>query len=636
MKPSIKTTLIIALAITFSLWSLVVVQARYKRGGNTTWYDILHTCRDGVVINIAINSAVQPSVDLTGTLLSDGTTIAAGTYLLENVPQYIPGIGWVPWSETITANWNTTIQPGSRVGMLLLPPDNLRVPLEATVEDCLLTEAPAVVESMIIPDPTGEETIPSTFTFFPSSPPACITVTIPVTLTQPVGDLNLSMLIDGVFSPEQSAISASLTSPAGTTVQLFENANGNFGERCKDMDTNLLFDPLADFVLDDDSVFPFSGGTAPYTSTAMIPAEALDTFRGENAAGDWTLDICNNSQIVGGGLWCVYMEFDEAGTVSGHLYLDSNGNGAQEGGEPNLSGVDVHITDSEINLQTVSSDGNGDWVATVPPGNTTVSVNTGDPDFPNGATQTEGDDPTTVTAVAGTDTDAGNDGYYLPGTVSGHLYEDTNGNGSQAAGEPDLANVDIIVTDSGSNSQTVATNANGDWTATVPPGTTSADVDQSDPDYPVGYTQTEGDDPTTVTAVAGADTDAGNDGYYLSSTSGTVSGHLYEDTNGNGSQAAGEPDLANVDIIVTDSSSNSQTVATNANGDWTATVPPGTTTIAVDSNDPDYPAGAVQIEGSTSSQVTAVAGETVFVGNYGYYFDVVENLGLYLPLIVVP
>ena len=49
-------------------------------------------------------------------------------------------------------------------------------------------------------------------------------------------------------------------------------------------------------------------------------------------------------------------------------------------------------------------------------------------------------------------TDAGNDGYYLSGTVSGHLYLDTNGDGDQDSGEPDLDNVDVIVTDAMSNS----------------------------------------------------------------------------------------------------------------------------------------------------------------------------------------
>ena len=65
----------------------------------------------------------------------------------------------------------------------------------------------------------------------------------------------------------------------------------------------------------------------------------------------------------------------------------------------------------------------------------------------------------------------------------------------------------------------------------MPAGTTTADVDETDPQYPVNHTQTEGDDPTTVQAVGGEDTSLGNDGY---APNGTVSGHLYIDTNGDG------------------------------------------------------------------------------------------------------
>ena len=102
-----------------------------------------------------------------------------------------------------------------------------------------------------------------------------------------------------------------------------------------------------------------------------------------------------------------------------------------------------------------------------------------------------------------------------PGHGHGHLYIDANGNGTQDAGEPDLANVDVVITDSQRRHQTVITDANGNWTATVPPGSTTANVDERPtPQFPAGYTQTEGTDPTTVTAVAGANTVAGNDGYY--------------------------------------------------------------------------------------------------------------------------
>ncbi len=200
-------------------------------------------------------------------------------------------------------------------------------------------------------------------------------------------------------------------------------------------------------------------------------------------------------------------------TVYGHLYIDTNGDGNQDPGEPDLAYVDVVVTDVNGLTRTVSSDSNGDWTASVPPGNTVVNVDETDPQYPTGYTQTEGNDPTVVNAVSGSDTHAGVDGYYLPATVFGHLYIDANGNGEQDPGEPDLANLNMIITDSNGIPQTVSTDASGDWTATVPPGNTTAEVDEADPEYPTSYTLTEGTEPSVVTAVAGSDANAGIDGY---------------------------------------------------------------------------------------------------------------------------
>ena len=308
--------------------------------------------------------------------------------------------------------------------------------------------------------------------------------------------------------------------------------------------------------------------------------------------------------------------FFNPGTVSGHLYIDENGNGVQDPGEADLANVDVIITDSMGNIQTVSTNANGDWVATVPPGTTTVDVDESDTDYPTGFEQTEGDDPSEVTAVAGIDVDAGNDGYYQPGSVSGSVYLDENGNGVQDPGEDGIANVDVIITDSNGDMQTVSTDPDGNWEATVPPGTTTADVDENDADFPAGSVQTEGDDPTEVTAVAGADIDAGKDGYFVPAS---VSGHLYLDENGDGIQNNDEPDLANVDVIITDSDGNTSTVTTDANGDWIAPVPPGTTTADVDESDPDFPSGSTQTEGDDPTEVTAVAGIDTDAGNDGYF-----------------
>ncbi|MEI7900714.1 MAG: SdrD B-like domain-containing protein, partial [bacterium] len=318
-----------------------------------------------------------------------------------------------------------------------------------------------------------------------------------------------------------------------------------------------------------------------------------------------------------------------AGTVTGHLYVDVNGNGVQNLGEPSLTNVTVTVSDSTGGVHIVSSDDGGNWSATVPPGAVSSDVDNSDSDFvaqvPAGYVQTDGTDPTGVTAVAGQSVSAGNDGYYTAGTVTGHLYVDVNGNGVQNMGEPNLTNVTVTVNDSTGGVHIVSSDANGNWSASVPPGAVSSDVDNSDSDFaaqvPAGYVQTEGTDSTVVTAVAGQIVNAGSDGYY---TAGTVTGHLYVDLNGNGSQDPGEPNLIDVTVTVNDSTGGVHIVSSDAGGNWIATVPPGAVSSDVDNSDPDFvaqvPAGYVQTEGTDPTVVTALAGTSVSAGNDGYSY----------------
>lgn len=418
MKDFTKPVLIVVLTTGLLLLSLVVVQARYFRGGNDTYYEILNVCEDGIEFNLAIDRISQPTIDATGKLLMTGATIVTDTVTLDNVPQEIPGLGWVDWSKKITFYWNTTLLPGSRIRLkILLPGDGTNI--YTTIKDCQLSNSPAAVESTIIPDPIVGQWVPPDSLLFPSTIPGCITSTMQVDLDQPVGDLNFAMYTDLWNTiAEQAPISATLTSPAGTTITLMHGESGGydgFGTRCRDLRSNLLYDPLADFILDDDSAFQFIDQTAPYTDTAVVPFEALNTFRGENAAGTWTLDMCTYAPpIPGGSLECWYLQFEEAGTVSGHLYIDTNGNGVQDGGEPDLANVDVIVTDSKKQVQMSTSDSNGDWNTVVPPGTTTVTLDENDPDFPAGYIQTEGTNPMNVAAVTGGDVFAGNNGFFEP------------------------------------------------------------------------------------------------------------------------------------------------------------------------------------------------------------------------------
>lgn len=98
-------------------------------------------------------------------------------------------------------------------------------------------------------------------------------------------------------------------------------------------------------------------------------------------------------------------------------------------------------------------------------------------------------------------------------TVTGHLFLDLNGNGTQDAGEPNLPNVTVVLTSTGGGSRTVVTDANGNYSAVMTPGTVTADVDQTDPDIPPNSTLTTANDPQNVTAVANSTVATTNVGY---------------------------------------------------------------------------------------------------------------------------
>ena len=124
--------------------------------------------------------------------------------------------------------------------------------------------------------------------------------------------------------------------------------------------------------------------------------------------------------------------YQPLGTVYGHLFVDTDGNGAQNGGEPNLSGVSVVITDALGVTRTVTSDASGNYTATVPAGSTTADMV--DSTLPAGYAQTAGGDPSTVNVPSGSVTSIFDDGYQPRGTVTGTIFRDDDGDGVQDPG----------------------------------------------------------------------------------------------------------------------------------------------------------------------------------------------------------
>ncbi len=146
-----------------------------------------------------------------------------------------------------------------------------------------------------------------------------------------------------------------------------------------------------------------------------------------------------------------------------------------------------------------------------------------DATLPAGVTHTSaGVDPSTVNVVSGGSTNAGIDGYRPTttapggplGSVTGIVFLDNNGNGSQEPNEPGLPGVSVLVTAANGQIATAVTDATGVYTVTgVAPGTATVDVVNST--LPPNLTQTAGVDPSTVVVPSGGVGNAGIDGYRL-------------------------------------------------------------------------------------------------------------------------
>ena len=322
-----------------------------------------------------------------------------------------------------------------------------------------------------------------------------------------------------------------------------------------------------------------------------------------------------------------YVSNTQQQSVTGKVYKDLDGSGTFNAGDVPQVGAKVVITDSNGGVYTVTTNGTGDFTQAVPAGATTVNVQESTLSITNPTLTTnasgEGTDPTVVTVPAG-GTANDNTGYVANATsqnVTGRVYEDVNGNGVYDGGDIPQVGAKVVITASNGGVYNATTDGNGVYLQAVPPGATTVNVDETTLSIgtPALTTNASGDgtDPTIVNVPSGG-TGTDNTGYVTQANVTKVTGHLYIDTNGNGTQDGGEPNLANVDVRITPASGAPFTVSTDANGNWTATVPPGSTMADVQETDPQYPAGYVQTEGTDPTTVTAVLGASTLTDNDGY------------------
>jgi uncharacterized repeat protein (TIGR01451 family) len=277
-------------------------------------------------------------------------------------------------------------------------------------------------------------------------------------------------------------------------------------------------------------------------------------------------------------------------SIGDYVWLDVDGDGVQDSGEPGLSNVRIDLYDpgadgqpgggDDILVATTYTDATGKYLFTrVAVGDYFVDVNGG---VPTGLATSPGtSDPTSVFSVSAGESYLEADFGYLNssssvGIIGDFVWSDSNGNGIQDPGEPGLAGVEMaLVSGSGADGiygtsddpvvATTSTLPNGRYYFTnVSPGeyvvvanVGTDGIPGSGDEELSGYTvtagpQSPGMNVSTPITVTGGDVYLEADfGYSAPDTQDNqVGDRIWQDRNGNGVQDSGEPGLPGATVAL--------------------------------------------------------------------------------------
>ncbi|MGH1506428.1 MAG: SdrD B-like domain-containing protein, partial [Acidimicrobiales bacterium] len=236
--------------------------------------------------------------------------------------------------------------------------------------------------------------------------------------------------------------------------------------------------------------------------TVRIDASTLPASMVQTADPDPTLDGRTPATITGSvdvtGLDFGYRTPPPApGTIASGVWLDENGDGVQDAGEPPIPGVRVELVDAAgivIGSTTTAADGSLGFV-NVPPGDYTLRVD--ETTLPAGVTSRTADADgtldaeTPVTVTAGSPSVVTDFGYEPDptalGAIDGVIFHDVDGDSVRQPGEPVMSQVTVILRDAaGVEVARMLTLADGSYRFDdLPLGTYIVEVEP-----PVGFTIT--------------------------------------------------------------------------------------------------------------------------------------------------
>lgn len=338
-------------------------------------------------------------------------------------------------------------------------------------------------------------------------------------------------------------------------------------------------------------------------------------------------------------------------TIGDFVFFDVNGDGAYlSATDVPLAGVTVTLTGADgagnpVSLSAVTAADGSYSFGGLAPGTYDIAVTE-----PAGMTTTVDrdatpDGATTVALTSGSAVLDADFGLAGTGSIGDMVFEDTNGNGVQDAGETSgIAGADVLLTWAGLDgtfgtaddvvfpSQTTDGTGTYDFTR-LPAGDYTVDVTG-----PAGYVLSTGNDPAPVTLAAGEDHNDTDFGFYRT---GAIADFVWEDTNGNGLQDGGEPGLAGVTVTLyaaSDPLTPLMSTTTNASGlygfaglapgdyivsfDLTTAAAPGLVfTVADAGSDDAVDSDADPVSGRTGT-ISVSSGEVVDTIDAGAYLPV--------------